>query len=125
MKQIRVAIVDDLKLIRETYKRLLDRVPEIEVVAEAESGQAGIKMVGQHRPDVVLMDSSMPGMDGYEATKAILSRFPTIKVIILTMWETQEHRDRSKEAGAAGFITKDANLQEITKIIKSTMTSPR
>ena len=115
MKQIRVVIVDDKEMIRTIFRTFLGRHDDLLVVAEAENGAAAIEMVEQHKPDVVLMDSSMPGLNGYETTKTMTERFPETKVIMLSHVDTEEHRQKAREAGAVAFITKDLDPQEIVQ----------
>jgi two-component system response regulator DegU len=119
MKQSRVAIVDDKEMIRTVFRTFLERHDGFIVVAEADNGATAIEMVEQHKPDVVLMDSSMPGLNGYEATKTVIERFPETKVIILSMWDTEEHRQKAREAGAVAYATKDLDPQEIIRIIQA------
>jgi two-component system response regulator DegU len=120
---IRIGIVDDNELVRRTVHTILDCSPNLQVVAEAENGSAGISLVELMQPDVVLMDISMPGMDGIEATRIISSRFPDTKVIVLTMHSDQTSADTALQAGACRFLTKDCGREELLKAIKEC--SPR
>jgi len=86
---IRVAIADDSAAVRMSLRSMLKLDPRLTLVAEAENGSAAIAMVEEHRPDVVLMDITMPVLDGIEATRIITSKFPGIRVIVLTAVESQ------------------------------------
>ena len=109
MNRVWVAIADENEIFRSSFVQYLNGTQEIVVVAEADSGQAAIELVKLHRPDVLLMDSSLSGLDGYEATKIIASKFPETKVIILTMCDSEEHRekDADERRGIEGGIRRD------------------
>ena len=117
---IRVAIVDDQQLIRAGLRALLDRAPDIDVVAEAADGEQALSLCREHRPDVVLMASRMPGMDGIEATRRLLAggRLPGTSVILLTTFDTDEHIFDAIRAGAAGFLLKDVHPGELRQAIR-------
>ena len=116
---IRVMLVDDHQLIRSCFRDVLGKDPELEIVAEAGNGEQAIHMVRTHRPDVVLMDVSMPGIGGLEATRRISQSFPATRVIALTMYCDDPFPIRLLEAGAAGYITKGSNIDEVIAAIKS------
>ena len=116
MNRIWVAIAHDNQTFRSSFVQLLNRSNEIIVVAEAESGQSGIDLVTQHRPDVLLMGSSVAGV---EATKVITTKFPETKVIILSMRDSPEHWEKALNAGAAGVITKDTSPSEMVQAIRT------
>jgi len=121
---IRVGIVDDNELVRRTLHSILDCSPNLRVVAEAENGSAGISLVELLQPDVVLMDISMPVVDGIEATRTISSRFPDTKVIILTMHSDQTYADTALQAGACRFLTKDCGKEKLLNAIKECSPGP-
>lgn len=123
MNRVWVAIADDNEIFRSSFVQYLNETQEIVVMAEADSGQAAIELVKLHRPDVLLMDSSLSGLDGYEATKVIASKFPETKVIILTMCDLEEHREKAASAGAAGLITKGTSHPAMARAIQSTITA--
>jgi RNA polymerase sigma factor (sigma-70 family) len=110
---IRVAIADDQALVRAGFRKLLEVDPEIEVVAEAGDGVEAIEVVRRLRPDIVLMDIRMPGLDGLEATRRIgVSGAPT-RVLILTTFGLTEYVYESLRAGASGFLLKDSPAEEL------------
>ena len=121
---IRVGIVDDNELVRRTLHSILDCSPNLRVVAEAENGSAGISLVELLQPDVVLMDISMPVLDGIEATRTISSRFPDTKVIILTMHSDQTYADTALQAGACRFLTKDCGKEKLLDAIRDCSPGP-
>ena len=110
---IRVVIADDQALVRAGFRKLLEVDPEIEVVAEASDGVEAIEVVRRLRPDLVLMDIRMPGLDGLEATRRIgLSGAPT-RILILTTFGLTEYVYESLRAGASGFLLKDSPAEEL------------
>lgn len=120
---IRVAIVDDHDLVREGLRAILEKESGFEVVGEAGDGQEAIQLVREVRPDVVLMDISMPGgLGGLEVTEAILSDQPEVKIIILTQYENREYIKRAIRIGAHGYLLKrsvSAQLKEAITTVHS------
>jgi len=116
---IRVLIVDDQKMIREGLKALIKTENDIEIIGVADDGENGIKQVESLQPDVVLMDMEMPGMNGMEATKVICQRFPEVKVLVLSTFDTQEYVARSLNSGAMGYLLKGTPAKELTDAIRS------
>ncbi len=116
---LRIIVVDDQWMIREGLASLAGLEDDIEVVAIGADGNEAVALVGQHRPDVVLMDIRMPGLDGIEATLAIHERHPDVKVLMLTTFEDQDLIERSLAAGAAGYLTKDIAAQDLARSIRS------
>ena len=116
---IRILIVDDQKMIREGLKALIQTESDLEVVGIAENGEDGIKQVELHQPDIVLMDMEMPGMDGVSATKVICEKFPNIKVLVLSTFDTQEYVALSLSSGAMGYLLKGTPAKELTNAIRS------
>lgn len=119
MARIRVLIADDHSLVRAGIRALLDKLPDMEVVAEASNGREALKLVGQHRPNVVLMDIAMPELNGLEALRQLTKEFPQIQGIILSMYADEEHVSRALQAGAAGYLVKGAALAELELAIRS------
>ena len=115
---IKVLIVDDQELIRQSLKVVLNVSPGIEVVDTADSGNKALKSVAAHKPDVVLMDIRMPGMDGVEATRLIKDRYPHIKVIVLTTFDDDEYVFGALQNGASGYLLKGSNISELADAIK-------
>jgi DNA-binding NarL/FixJ family response regulator len=114
---IRIGIVDDNKLVRETLRYILGCSPNLKVVGEAENGSEAIAMVEAFQPDVVLMDISMPVVNGIEATRSITSNFTDTKVIVLTMHTDQTYSDTALQAGACRFLTKDCGREKLLNAI--------
>ena len=114
---IRVGIVDDNELVRDTLRLILGCSPNIKVVAEAENGYEAIAMVEAFQPDVVLMDISMPVLNGIQATRSITSNFPDTKVIVLAMHTDQTSSDTALQAGACQFLTKDFGREKLLNAI--------
>ena len=115
---IKVLIVDDQELIRQSLKVVLNVSPGLEVVNTADSGDAAVKGVAAHKPDVVLMDIRMPGMDGVEATRLIKERYPHTKVIVLTTFDDDEYVFGALQNGASGYLLKGSNVSELADAIK-------
>ena len=116
---IRVMLVDDHQLIRSCFREVLGRESGLEIVAEAGNGEEAIHLVRTHRPDVILMDVSMPGIGGLEATRRISQSFPETRIIALTRYGDDPFPARLLEAGAAGYITKGSDIEEVISAIKS------
>jgi DNA-binding NarL/FixJ family response regulator len=119
MTQIQVLLADDHKLVRAGIRSLLERMPEVEVVAEASDGREAIRLVEQHEPQVVLMDLAMPELNGLEATRHLTLAFPKIRVLILSIYADQEHVYQALVAGAAGYLLKGAATDELELAIRS------
>jgi len=101
---IRVLIADDHPLVRQGLKAALAPVPEVEVVAEAATGQAAIREAVLHRPDVVVMDLQMPDLNGIEATRELARAVPTAAVLVLTMFDDDDSVFAAMRAGARGYV---------------------
>ena len=115
---IQVAIVDDSAAVRMSLRSMLKLDPRLTLVAETENGSAAIAMVEEHRPDVVLMDITMPVLDGIEATRIITSKFPGIRVIVLTAQSVgSSTADMALKAGACHLLTKGCSVEEILDAI--------
>ena len=116
---IRVLIVDDHDLFRTGLASLLDSQPGIEVVAQASSGRAGVRLADEMRPDVVLMDLRMPDIEGPEATREILERDPNMRVVALTVVSESAAVAEAMEAGACGFLAKDTAIDGMTAAVRA------
>lgn len=119
MSQIRVLLVDDHALMRAGLCALLELEPDITVVGEAGSGEEGIARAADLKPDLVLMDLSMPGMDGLEATREVIALGHDIRVLILTMHAEQEYLLPVLDAGASGYVTKNSADGELLEAIRT------
>jgi DNA-binding NarL/FixJ family response regulator len=117
----RIVIVDDHALIRAGLRRLLAEDPGIEVVGEAGNGRLAISAVGLLAPHLVLMDLSMPEMGGVEATLEIKRRYPGVRVLVMTMHKPAEYVQASLDAGADGYILKEAEPEELFAAIHSVL----
>jgi DNA-binding NarL/FixJ family response regulator len=118
----RVMIVDDQALVRAGFRMVLDAEPDIDVVAECADGQAALDALPGRAVDVVLMDIRMPRLDGIEATRRIVDRGETPKVLVLTTFDLDEYVYAALRAGAAGFLLKDAGPSELLSAIRAVHT---
>lgn len=119
---MKVVICDDQAIVRQGLAMLLRLEPEIEVVGLAADGQEAVALVAQTRPDLVLMDLMMPGMNGIQATAEIRDRFPATAVLVLTTYDADEWVFDALRAGAAGYLLKDAAREVVVAAIKGTGT---
>lgn len=119
MKPLRVLLADDHALFRAGMRALLAGLPDVEVVAEAKEGREALALVESEKPDVVLIDIAMAGMNGLEATSRITKTFPRVKVIILSMHATEAYVLEALRAGAAGYLIKDADTEELALALKA------
>ncbi len=118
MEPISVLIVDDHPVVRQGLRTFLDLQADMEIVAEAGDGEEAVAKAQQHLPDVVLMDLVMPGVDGIEATRRIRALSPSTKVIALTSFADDANVFPTVKAGAAGYLLKDAQPQELAEAIR-------
>ncbi len=118
MKPIRLVIADDHTFYREGIRTILRTVAGIEVVSEAATGEEVIAQAREQRPDVVLMDIKMPGLNGIEATRQILLSQPQIKILVVTMFEDDDSVFAAMRAGACGYLVKDADKDELVRAIQ-------
>jgi two-component system, NarL family, invasion response regulator UvrY len=116
---IKVFLVDDHELVRAGIRRILEDVGDMEIVGEAADGESALSLVRAASPDVILMDLSMPGMGGIEATRRILRSVPGAKVIALTMLDEAPFPARLKEAGALGYLTKGCPAKEMIEAVRT------
>ncbi|WP_144120828.1 response regulator [Catellatospora sichuanensis] len=121
MTPLRVVLVDDQHLIRTGLRAVLERAPDITVVGEAGDGARGVDVVLAERPDVVLMDVRMPGVDGIEATRRILAdrRLTRVQVVMLTTFDDDEYLFEAIRAGAAGFLLKDTTPEALRNAVRT------
>jgi two-component system, NarL family, response regulator len=116
---IRILIADDHPIVCEGLAALINRRPDMLVVAEAHSGQEAIELFRQHKPDLILLDLRMPGVNGIEACRAIHAEDPTTRLIILTTYDDDEALSQARQAGAATYLVKDAPRQELLACIRA------
>ena len=115
---IRIIIADDHQILRQGLKTLLEKEPDMEVVAEAEDGRKTVIMVQELTPDVVIMDVNMPDLNGIEATRQILADYPEMKVIALSMHADRRFVINMLKAGAHGYLLKDCAFEELAQAIR-------
>jgi NarL family two-component system response regulator LiaR len=125
MTPIRVLIVDDHAILRMGLASLLASKSEIEVVGDASDGPSGIRKALKLKPDVVIMDLMMPGMDGIEATKELLAKAPESKILILTTFGTSNGINNALEAGAMGAVMKNCDFSELADAIRAVASGKR
>jgi DNA-binding NarL/FixJ family response regulator len=116
---IRVLLVDDHQLLRDSLRALLDAEPDVSVTGTASDGDEAVECVEAVQPDVVLMDLSMPRMGGVEATRRLLARYPSAQVVVLTSFPDQQLIFDSIQAGAVGYLLKDAAPDEVLRAVRS------
>ncbi len=116
---ITLVLADDHEIVRTGLKMIIEKMPDIKVIAEAENGKQAIEAVRLYSPDVILMDVNMPIMSGIEATKRIASHMPDTKVIILTVHAENPFPVQLLEAGASGYLTKGCAATELENAIKA------
>lgn len=116
---INVLLVDDHAVVRMGFKMLLESASDIKVVAEAESGEHAVKMYVEHKPDVVVMDITMPGIGGLEAIERIMAKDSAARILVLSAHEDSVHPKRVLNAGAMGYLTKRSAAEELIKAIRT------
>ena len=119
MKKIKVLIADDHQVVREGLSAILRTKDEIEVVGGVKDGAEAVEQARRLKPDVIMMDISMPGMNGIEATRQIKRDHPEIGVVVLTMYEEEDYIYELVKAGATGYLLKDSDSSQIVKAIKT------
>jgi two-component system, NarL family, response regulator LiaR len=118
-KEIKVLIVDDHPVVRDGLKSMLLAFDDLELVGEAQNGQAALDFCHEQIPDVILMDILMPGMDGIQATRAILEQFPQVRIIILSSYTENDLVQETLEAGAVSYILKNTAIDVLADAIRS------
>ena len=116
---IRVLIVDDQALVRDGFRMILELDDQIEVVGEAEDGKAALAAVAKLRPDLVLMDIRMPGLDGLETTRRLMLQPNPPKVLVLTTYDADEYIYDAMKAGASGFLLKDVRKGQLVRAVRT------
>jgi DNA-binding NarL/FixJ family response regulator len=117
--QVQVLLADDHAVVREGYRRLLERTPDIRVVAETGTGEDAYRLFCETAPDVVVMDINLPGMSGIEATRRILAREAQAKVLIFSMHEEAMFASRALQAGARGYVTKASAPEVLVDAVRA------
>lgn len=119
MKPIRVLLADDHALLRAGVRSLLEKLPGVEVIGEAVNAREALALMEKQRPDVVLMDLAMPGLNGIEGTAQAAARCPGVRILILSMHTDEEHVLQALRAGAAGYLVKDAVPAELELAVRA------
>jgi DNA-binding NarL/FixJ family response regulator len=119
MSPLRVVLVEDHALVRAGIRSLLEKLADLEVVAEAGDGRAALSLIAEHQPDVVLMDIKMTGLNGLEATARIMRDLPGVRVVILSMYANEEYVIQALRAGASGYLLKDAGTAELEVAVRA------
>jgi DNA-binding NarL/FixJ family response regulator len=122
---ISVLLVDDHALVRKGFRRMIEDDPELRVVGEAGSGLEAAELVGELKPDVIVMDMAMPQMDGVQATREILKRAPKTAILILSMYSQESYVRNAFDAGALGYILKNADDIDLVSAIKDVAAGKR
>lgn len=118
---IRIVLIDDHTVLREGLKALLNSEPGLEVVGDAADGRAGIQAADQLKPDVVIADISMPGLNGIESARILRRSYPYMKLIILSMHSGREYVAKALQAGANGYVLKQGDTNEVISAIQAVM----
>lgn len=115
---IKILIADDHAVVRDGTRKILEQEKDLEVIAEASDGAEAVKLVGSTKPDVAIVDISMPGMDGIEATKQIKALYPSVAVLILSAYDDDQFVFSLLEAGAAGYLLKSVRGRELIEAVR-------
>ncbi|HBQ60812.1 MAG TPA: DNA-binding response regulator, partial [Balneolaceae bacterium] len=121
MPNIRIAVVDDHEIVRDGIKILLEDEPGMDIVFEAENGKKAVNNCKEDTPDLIIMDVTMPEMDGIQATKIIKDKYPDVKILALTMLKEDQHIRKMIKAGASGYLLKSSGKEELIKAINKIM----
>jgi len=119
MDKIKVMLVEDHVLVREGTRELLDREEDLEVIAEADDGEEAVQLAQAHEPDVIIMDITIPKLNGFEATKQIKAANPSTAVLVLTAYDDDQYVFAFLEAGAAGYLLKDVRSDTLIRAVRS------
>jgi two-component system, NarL family, invasion response regulator UvrY len=119
LSQIKILLVDDHAVVRMGFKMLIEAEDDITVIGEAESGEIAIKLFQELKPDIIVMDITMPGIGGLEAIDRIIAKDKNTKILVLSAHEDSVHPKRVLNAGAMGYLTKRSAAEELIKAIKS------
>ncbi len=119
MGRVRILLVDDHAVVRQGTRQLLEREPDLEVVAEAGDGEEAVRLARLHEPDVAVMDIAMPKLNGIEATRQIKATHPRISILALSAYDDDQYIFALLEAGAAGYLLKNVSAEELVKAIRA------
>lgn len=115
---IKVMLVDDHSIVRAGLRRIIEETEDIEVITEASNGREAIRLAHQHPPDIAIIDISMPDLDGLEVTGRLLTDYPHLPILILTMYEEAQYAIKAIEIGAKGYITKKSAPEQLVAAIR-------
>jgi DNA-binding NarL/FixJ family response regulator len=118
---IKILIADDHQILRQGLRTLLEKEPDLEVVAEADNGRSTVRLARETQPEVIIMDVAMPDLNGIEATRQIISEMPKVKVIALSMYADRRFVANMLKAGASGYLLKDCASEELVRAIRVVM----
>jgi DNA-binding NarL/FixJ family response regulator len=116
--RIRILLAEDHRAMRETLRAMIDREPEMEVLAGAADGREAVRLAAEYAPDLVIMDVRMPEMDGIEATRRVVSEGDGVKVLALSMYSDRQVVADMFDAGASGYMLKDSAFEELVRAIR-------
>lgn len=119
MSRIRILIADDHVVVREGTRQILEQEPDLDVVAEASDGEEAVRLAGNFKPDVAIIDIAMPRLDGIQATRQIKTLYPSIAVLILTAYDDDQFVFSFLEAGAAGYLLKSVRGRELIDAVRA------
>lgn len=117
--EIKIVLADDHKILRDGLRNIIEKISNFKVIAEATDGRAAVKLCAELKPDVVVMDIAMPGLNGVEASRQILQENPDIKIIALSMHSNKQFITGMLKAGAYGYLLKDSDSEELITAIKT------
>jgi DNA-binding NarL/FixJ family response regulator len=121
MSAIRVLLADDHTLVRAGIRSLLQKLQDVEVVAEAENGREALSLIGEHQPDIALVDIAMSELNGLDVAERVKRNWPHVRVVMLSMHANEEYVLQALRAGAAGYLLKDSALEELGLAVKAVM----
>lgn len=119
MKPVRVLLADDHTLVRAGIRSLLQSIPDVEVVAEAQDGKQALQLIAEHRPDIVLLDIAMPVLNGLETASRVAKAYPNVRVVMLSMHASEEYVLQALRVGAVGYLLKGASTEELRMAIEA------
>lgn len=119
MRKVRILIADDHTIVRQGMRKLLETYPDFHIIEESRDGAEAVEAVARLRPDLVIMDISMPGLNGLEATREIKKQFPEMRILILTMHAEKEYIFKILQSGASGYLLKGASVEELVTAIRA------
>jgi DNA-binding NarL/FixJ family response regulator len=119
MPAIRLILADDHLLVRAGVRLLLENLPDFQIIAEADNGISALELIGKHLPDVVLLDIALPGLNGLDVTERVKKQFPSVRVLLLSMHNSEEYVLRAMRLGAAGYLLKDTSPAELEMALRA------